>query len=253
MKKTEVVAAEWPAPAAVRALTTTRLGGYSSGAWAGFNLATHVDDDPAAVAANRALLQQAYALPAEPCWLEQVHGTAVCTAGESDDNCADAAFARGPGSVCAVLTADCLPLLLCDRAGREVAAVHAGWRGLLAGVIEQAVGRFRAPRDSVLVWMGPAIGPRVFEVGDEVRAAFVAEDVDCAGCFTATRSGHWLADLYALARHRLRRLGIESIYGGELCTFSDAERFYSYRRDGATGRMASLIWLQPESDGNRDD
>lgn len=253
MKKTEVIIPDWPAAAAVRALSTTRRGGYSSGPWAGFNLADHVDDDPAAVAANRALLREAYQLPAEPRWLQQVHGTAVCLAGQADDSCADAAFTRDAGVVCAVMTADCLPLLLCDRAGSAVAAVHAGWRGLLAGVIEQAVARFGAPPNDLLAWLGPAIGPNAFEVGDEVRDAFVAEDSAAASCFSANRGGHWLADLYGLARLRLRRLGIESVYGGDQCTYSDGRRFFSYRRDGVTGRMASLIWLQPETDGQSDD
>lgn len=235
----DLILPTWPAPRNVRACTTTRDGGVSLAPYASLNLGDHVGDDPAAVSENRARLRRALELPAEPLWLTQVHGIAVA-AGQG--GCADASVAFGPGTVCTVMTADCLPLLLCDRAGTVVAAVHAGWRGLLAGVIEAAVSRLHVPGAELLAWLGPAIGPLAFEVGEEVRAAFVAEDAAAAAAFQPAPGGRWLADIYALARLRLARCGVTAVYGGELCTFSDP-RFYSYRRDGVTGRMASLIWL----------
>jgi len=241
----ELIAADWPAPARVRAYATTRIGGVSAAPYAGLNLAGHVGDDPAAVAANRRLLREALRLPAEPLWLEQVHGTAVVEAAQAACECqADASIATRPGTVCVVMTADCLPLLLCDRAGTRVAAVHAGWRGLNAGVIEATVERLGVVPDSLLVWLGPAIGPAAFEVGDEVRSAFVAHDPAAAAAFKPSPGGRWLADLYALARQRLAGCGVTAVYGGGLCTYSDATRFYSYRRDGVTGRMASLVWCE---------
>ena len=235
----------WPAPPQVRALTTTRRGGTSSGAYASLNLAAHVGDRPDCVARNRALLIRQARLPAEPLWLEQVHGCEVVDIGAGTaGGRADAAIARGAGRVCAVLTADCLPLLLCDRAARAVAAVHAGWRGLAAGVIEAAVARLAVPRQDLLCWLGPAIGPGAFEVGHEVRRRFVRQDAAAASAFRLRDNGRWLADLYALARLRLTTLGIGSVHGGGRCTYSEAQRFFSYRRDGATGRMASLIWIE---------
>lgn len=239
------LAADWPAPTHVHAGTTLRQGGVSQPPWDSLNLAGHVDDDPAAVAQNRRRL----GLPAGPVWLTQEHGRDVVNAatvapGESPR--ADASFSTRPGVICAVLTADCLPLLLTDRAGSRVAAVHAGWRGLAAGIIEATVTALEVSPDELLAWLGPAIGPAAYEVGDEVRAAFVGHDPQAAACFEATRPGHGLLDLYALARRRLQRLGVNAVYGGGLCTFSDTERFFSYRRDGVTGRMASLIWLGDE-------
>jgi len=235
---------DWPAPSWVRAASSTRRGGLSRGPYAGWNLGDHVGDDPAAVAANRALLRERLALPAEPLWLRQVHG---CTVAEGEGGCeADAALALGPGQVCAVLTADCLPLLLCDRAGTRVAAVHAGWRGLAAGVIEAAIARLGAAPAELLVWMGPAIGADAFEVGDEVRRAFLADGSTGADtAFRPSPNGRWLADLYALAASRLRALGVTEVRGGGLCTYADKERFFSFRRDGVTGRMASLVWIEP--------
>ena len=253
MRKIDAIVPDWPAPTSVRALTTTRAGGVSRGPWAALNLAAHVDDDPAAVAANRARLIEAFGLPAEPLWLDQVHGTAVHVSGYRRGTCADACFADRPGAVCAVLTADCLPVLICDRSGTAVAAAHAGWRGLLAGVIEQTLAHFDAAAADLLVWLGPAIGPQAFEVGDEVRSAFLADDDAADVHFLPHRPGHWLADLYGLARLRLQRRGVAAIHGGGLCTYNDSDRFYSYRRDGVTGRMASLIWLQTRFDGNSDD
>ena len=293
---------DWPAPARVRCVSTTRLRdagpGMSRGVYACFNLGDHVGDDPAAVAANRAWLAEK--IGGEPCWLQQVHGQRVIDAAaqsrassgqNADAPAADAAFARQRGVICAVMTADCLPVLLCDAAGSVVAAVHAGWRGLLGGVLEAAVAGMNAPGDALLAWLGPAIGPQAFEVGAEVRAAFVAADATADAAFQpiavagegerdaeravknlasaamsastgeanaasgtqhsgeafdrphAPHARKYLADIYGLARQRLMRLGVRRIYGGGLCTVSDAERFFSYRRDGVTGRMATLIWL----------
>ena len=240
----ELLKPDWPVPSQVRAVITTRCGGVSRGAFDSFNLADHVGDDEAAVRQNRQRLAVRGRLPGEPFWLCQVHGCDVADSGKDQPGCsADAVYSDRPGTVCAVLTADCLPLLLTDRRGREVCAVHAGWRGLAAGVIEKALSRMNAPAESLLAWLGPAIGAAAFEVGGEVRQAFVAgaEQDDCA--FVPGRAGRWQADIYLLARQRLTRAGVGFIGGGDYCTVTDRERFYSYRRDGVTGRMASLIWL----------
>lgn len=253
---------DWPAPARVRALSTTRQGGVSRGPYGvaggmpgGLNLGTHVGDDAADVARNRARL--AACLPSMPQWLEQVHGCAVATVdhvaapGDSVPR-ADASVALTPGHVCAVMTADCLPVLLCDAQGTVVGAAHAGWRGLCNGVIEATLARMQAAAGGAaprwLAWLGPAIGPDAFEVGAEVREAFLAqarphEQAAVAAAFRAGAAGKYLADIYALARTRLARAGCVDIHGGAACTVADAERFYSYRRDGVTGRMASLVWL----------
>jgi polyphenol oxidase len=251
----EFLLPRWPAPRAVRAAVTTRAGGVSQGPYAAFNLAGHVGDDPVAVVENRRRLREALALPAEPLWLEQVHGCAVAECGRDLAGArADAAFAEGPGAVCAVLTADCLPLLLCNRSGSRVAAAHAGWRGLAEGVIEAALGRFPDPPAELLAWLGPAIGPAAFEVGAEVRAAFLAQRPADAEAFrpappklvppSRLQADTWLANLYRLAYNRLLAHGVGWIGGGEHCTLSDPDRFFSYRRDGTTGRMASLIWIE---------
>lgn len=233
---------DWPAPVNVQARVTTREGGSSTGPWRGLNLASHVGDDPAHVVLNRAWLRSQ--LPAEPCWLEQVHGVDCVVAMPSDNTPrADASVSFESGLVCAVLTADCLPVLFCTLDGQRVGAAHAGWRGLLAGVLENTIAAMAAPPAQIMAWFGPAIGPQAFEVGDEVRAAFVARDADASSAFVA-HGEKWLADIYALARLRLQAIGVHAIYGGDLCTVSDAERFYSYRRDGATGRLASLIWRE---------
>ncbi len=233
---------DWPAPPQVRGLMTTRAGGVSHAPWASLNLGDHVGDDPAHVAANRAHLRQQ--LPAEPGWLKQVHSARVVELGRDDHFEADAAFTREPGRVCAVLTADCLPVLFCDRAGSVVAAAHAGWRGLAGGVLEAAVAAMQVPPGEVLAWMGAAIGPQAFEVGDDVREAFVAQHAEAAAAFVSQPvPGKWLADIYRLARIRLARVGVHAVYGGGRCTFNETDRFFSYRRDGVTGRMASLVWL----------
>lgn len=240
----EFITPDWPAPERVRALTTTRRGGISLPPFDSLNLGDHVGDDPAAVAENRRRLVTELGLPGEPRWLIQVHGTCSADAASVSRGCeADASYTDQPEVVCAVLTADCLPLLLCDRKGRQVAAVHAGWRGLLNGVIEQTITALGAG-DELLAWLGPAIGPAAFEVGEEVREAFLADDSAADTAFAPSPNGRWLADIYALARWRLQRAGVASVSGGEHCTYSEAERFYSYRRDGRTGRMASLIWIE---------
>lgn len=234
---------DWPAPMNVRALCTTRGGGVSVGAYAGLNLGDHVGDDAVAVATNRARLRAS--LPTEPLWLKQVHGTrCVVAEASAPGSAADASVSFVPGTVCAVLTADCLPLLMCDAAGTVVAAAHAGWRGLLAGVIESTVTAMQRPAAELLVWFGPAIGPSAFEVGDEVRAAFVAHDGQAVAAFTSHGEGKWLCDLHLLARQRLAALDIRRVTSTDFCTFTERERFFSYRRDGATGRMASCIWLE---------
>jgi YfiH family protein len=234
----------WPAPAHVRTYSTTRIGGHSKPPYHELNLADHVGEETA-VAANRALLVQCLNLPSVPVWLKQVHGIHVVTATPDHINCAaDASIATKPGQVCVVLTADCLPVLFCDRAGRCVAAAHAGWRGLAGGILEATLQRFSVPTQDILVWLGPAIGPQVFEVGKEVRAAFVDYLPQAEEAFTPTRDGHWLADLYLLARQRLAHQGVTAVFGGDFCTYTDIKRFYSYRRDKVTGRMASLIYLE---------
>lgn len=240
------ISADWPAPPHVHAGTTTRRGGVSRAPYDSLNLATHVGDEETAVRENRRILRETLALPAEPLWLSQVHGTDVAAVnGTVKSECeADASLSREVGQVCVVMTADCLPLLFCDRAGTVVAAAHAGWRGLLDGVIEATIRQMQIPADELLVWLGPAIGPDAFEVGAELRQGFIEKDAEAAAAFRPScNSGKWMADLYQLARLRLARCGIEAVYGGGLCSFQDREHFFSYRRDGATGRMASLIWM----------
>jgi YfiH family protein len=241
---------DWPVPAGVHALITTRAGGVSHAPYASLNLGDHVGDDPAAVVANRQRLRQALVGTGEPVWLEQVHGTRVIDASVVRDGAApeqaDAAFASRPGVCCVVMTADCLPVLFCDAAGSVVAAAHAGWRGLCAGILEQTVAAMAVPAHTLLAYLGPAIGPHAFIVGDDVREAFVARGAAAAKAFSPQAPGKWLADIYQLARLRLAGCGVEQVFGGAWCTVGDATRFFSYRRDGRTGRMASLIWRTPE-------
>ena len=238
---------DWPVPTRVRSLITRRDGGVSLAPYASLNLGAHVGDDPLSVAENRRRL--ADHLPASPCWLEQVHGTTLVDAaglGVAEVPVADGAFARAPGVVCAVMTADCLPVLLCDQAGSVVAAVHAGWRGMQAGILERAVEALAVPAVRLLAYLGPAIGPQAFEVGDEVRNAFLAAHQEAVAAFLPAPqppAHKWLADIYLLARQSLRRAGVDAIYGGGSCTVREAQHFFSYRRDGVTGRMAALIWL----------
>lgn len=246
----ELIVPDWPAPSNVHAATTTRVGGSSLPPYDSLNMAGHVGDEPAAVAANRQQVAETLSLPDSPHWLSQVHGTGVAnldleTTGLPE---ADASMTRQAGCVCAVLTADCLPVLFCDKAGSRVAAAHAGWRGLAAGVLEATVASLDIPSNEILAWLGPAIGPRSFEVGDEVYQSFVSQDAETASAFSPSSPDHWYADLYQLARFRLNKVGVTEVFGGGLCTFEDGQRFYSYRRDGKTGRMASLIWLENSAD-----
>ena len=241
-----VIRPDWSMPANVRALLTTRLGGCSLPPYDSFTLGEHVGDEPEAVARNRAMLREM--LPAEPLWLSQVHGCAVADADVpvAGVPVADAAVAREPGRVCVVMTADCLPVLFCDDDGSVVAAAHAGWRGLAGGVLEAAIAKMAVPPARLRAWLGPAIGPGSFEVGDEVREVFVSMNPEAAQAFVQAQTpGKWLADLFMLARQRLLAAGVERIEGGGVCTVGNPERFYSYRRDRQTGRFATLVWLEP--------
>jgi len=242
----EVIQPDWQLPDNVRAFCTTRVGGVSKGEYCSNNLALHVDDAESDVLENRLRLSEKFAMPSQPIWLNQVHSTMVADASTdmpNDEIEADASYTNQKGIVLSVMTADCLPILLCDKSGTQVAAVHAGWRGLLDGIIENAVNRFSVKGPDVVAWLGPAIGPLAFEVGADVRDGFVEKDLDAIQAFRLCSEHKWLANIYQLARQRLNNMGIESIFGGDFCTFTDEERFYSYRRDKVCGRMASLIWL----------
>jgi YfiH family protein len=232
---------QWPASPRVKSCVTTRSGGVSAAPYQGLNLGDHVGDDPVCVRKNRERLVSM--LGCQPAWLQQVHGIGVVEANPAQVDVADASWSATVGVACAVMTADCLPVLFCDRAGTRVAAAHAGWRGLAAGVLEATLDQLGVPAEEVLVWLGPAIGPQAFEVGDEVREAFVIQHPQADSAFLpSANAGKFMADIYQLARIRLAARGVESVYGGGLCTFTDP-RFYSYRNSAQTGRFASLIWL----------
>ena len=234
---------DWPAPPNVRAVVTTRGGGASAGPYASLNLGDRVGDEPSAVERNRARLRTF--LPAEPLWLHQVHGSEVVDVETALPLLrADGAVARTRAAVCAVLTADCLPVLLASRAGEAVGIAHAGWRGLAAGVIEATVARMIVAPGAIVAWLGPGIGRQVYEVGRDVRDAFVARDPGAAEAFSPTRASKYLADLCALAKRRLAAAGVKAVYGGGFCTYEDSARFFSHRRDRTTGRFASLVWLE---------
>lgn len=242
MHKPEFIIPDWPAPANVKALQTTRAGGISTGSYASLNLGDHVKDNPLHVAHNRQSLSPF--LPTEPVWLQQVHGIRVIDA--STSSCletADASFSTRKEVVCVTMTADCLPVLLCDEAGTVVAAIHAGWRSLCDGVIEAAVEVMPGEASHLMAWLGPAIGPEAFEVGGEVRQQFIVQDAQAEAAFRP-HGNKWLGDLYTIARQRLQSSGITRIYGGGRCTYSEPESFFSFRRDGDTGRMATFIWLE---------
>ncbi|WHP32519.1 purine nucleoside phosphorylase YfiH [Trabulsiella odontotermitis] len=241
---TKIIVPQWPAPQGVVACSSTRVGGVSLPPYDSLNLGAHCGDDLAHVEENRARMFAAGGLPSEPVWLEQVHGKEVLTltGGTYDSKRADAAYSHIPGQVCAVMTADCLPVLFCNRAGTEVAAAHAGWRGLCAGVLEETVACFADLPENIMAWLGPAIGPDAFEVGPEVRDAFMAKDANADRAFRPAGEKYY-ADIYQLARQRLANVGVEQVYGGDRCTFSQKDDFFSYRRDKITGRMASFIWL----------
>lgn len=233
---------DWPAPASVRACVTTRAGGVSQAPYAGLNLGAHVGDDPLSVIQNRLRLTAHFGIL--PAWLSQVHGVRVVEADPSRVLEADASWTSTPGIACTAMTADCLPALFCNQAGTRVAAAHAGWRGLAAGMLEATVRSFDGPPEQVMVWLGPAIGPQRFEVGAEVREAFLATHPQAADAFVpVAEPGKFMADIYALARIRLAAVGVTAVYGGGLCTVED-ERFFSYRRGSPTGRFASLVWLE---------
>lgn len=233
--------ADWPAPEFIQAGTTLRRGGVSKAPYDSFNLASHVGDESEAVEQNRRLLN----LPNAPQWLEQIHSTAAVLLPCKDDiPKADASYTSKINTVCVVMTADCLPVLITDKEGSCVAAIHAGWRGLCDGVIEATIKKLPAAAENLLVWLGPAIGPDVYEIGEEVYDAFTKRDNEAKRAFTVTSEQHWLFDIYHLAKLRLNRVGVDNIYGGEHCTLTEKEDFFSYRRDGVTGRTASMIWIE---------
>lgn len=243
--RAEWIHPDWPAPKNVRALSTTRAGGVSTGVYASLNLAEHVGDVPASVSENRARLQ-AHLGGVRPGWLQQVHGTRVARFdGAAVDEPADASVTGVRGEACVIMTADCLPVLLCDAKGTQVAAAHAGWRGLSAGVLEATLRAMDTDPGKTLAWCGPAIGPKAYEVGEEVRRVFVAHDTAASAAFQPGGSaGKWWCNLYMLTHQRLTAAGVERIYGGGYCTYMDQERFFSYRRAGECGRMATLVWLE---------
>ncbi|MBI5447281.1 MAG: peptidoglycan editing factor PgeF [Gammaproteobacteria bacterium] len=243
-----MITPHWPAPAHVRAYTTTRKGGVSQGPYAQLNLSSQVGDDPNAVNTNRHLLRQHLSLPNDPIWLHQAHTVHVLCIDEktssSADDPHDASYTQRRAQVCAVLTADCLPLLLCNKTGTLVAAIHAGWRGLAAGVIEHTLQQLPAKSDELLVWLGPAMGPQAFELGPEAKESLLTHaPAGSEAAFRPASPGKWWGDMYELARIRLRAQGVRAIYGGDYCTYTQSDLFYSYRRDKTTGRMASLIYL----------
>jgi len=238
----EFIYPDWPAPENVRSISTSRLGGVSQGVFASNNLALHVGDDGENVRINRQRLKALCSLPAEPTWLTQIHSNIVVNCDEVSCE-ADASYTDQINQICVVMTADCLPILLCDKSGQQIAAVHAGWRGLLNNVIENSLARFHGSTNDIIAWLGPAIGKEVFEVGNEVYDAFVERHNAAADFFRARENNKYLADMVGLAKLRLKLVGVSGIYGGQYCTFSDEARFFSYRRDGVCGRMASLIWL----------
>jgi YfiH family protein len=245
MPKLAFIQPNWPAPANVHAASTLRSGGVSREPYDTFNLAAHVGDELQAVTENRRLLKSALRLSAEPAWLEQIHSDIVVeVASASPPPRADASVARIAGSVCAILTADCLPVLFCSRDGDRVAAAHAGWRGLAAGILDTTVGSLGLPGGELIAWLGPAISQQAYEVGDDVRIACLARDSGAASAFKPNARGRWQCDLYQLARRNLAQLGVHAVYGGDYCTYADSDRFYSFRRDGQCGRMATLVWME---------
>ena len=235
------ISPDWPAPANIHALTTLRSGGVSEGNFARFNLAAHVNDAEEHVLANRHLLKSALSLINEPKWLNQTHTTKIVCADQLQTLVeADASYTQEKQCVCVVLTADCLPILLCDAKGDSIAAIHGGWRGLLNGILENSLAKL--PKSRLMAWLGPAIGPQCFEVGAEVRAAFLAKNAMFSAAFELQKNQKYLADIYLIARLILNKAGVTEVYGGQFCTVTDTERFFSYRRTGQTGRMATLIW-----------
>jgi len=242
---TAFITPDWPAPAAIKSLSTTRQGGVSNTPYDQLNLATHVGDSAAAVSSNRQGLIELARLPEAPRWLNQTHGTTVVNSLDWQlDMDADACYSTSANHVCTVMTADCLPVLICDKQARFVAAIHAGWRGLAAGIIEKTITHYHASPSELMVWLGPAIGPNQFEVGTDVYDIFTEQSTVAKHAFVQTDSSHYLADIYQLARLRIQQTGVDAIYGGNFCTASDPSLFFSYRRDNRCGRMASMIWIE---------
>ncbi|MDQ3563061.1 MAG: peptidoglycan editing factor PgeF [Pseudomonadota bacterium] len=240
-----LITPDWPAARGIRACATTRAGGMSLAPYDSFNLAGHTGDDPAAVRANRNALYTALGTGAPPRWLEQQHGARVIDPADPDAGPhADGTCTSAQGAVCAVLTADCLPVLLCDRDGTRVAALHCGWQGIARGIIEAGIAAMQRPPSRLLAWLGPAIGPTVYEVGEEVREVFTSLTGTLAAVFQPASAGHWHLDLTGAARMLLEQHGVSSIYGNDRCTYTEADFFFSHRRDGVTGRMATCIWLE---------
>jgi YfiH family protein len=245
MHNISFIKANWPAPININAYTTTRLGGASQFPFASFNLADHVGDELNLVQKNRHLLQALLKLPQQPIWLNQTHSNIAIEVDPNVrlNNIADAAYTSKPKVACVILTADCLPILLTNQTGNEIAAIHAGWRGLAAGIIANTINYFNSPASQLLAWLGPAIGPEIFEVGHEVREQFIQQNSEASIAFKPSANGRWLADLYQLATLALAKLGVTAVYGKPTCTFNHSELFFSYRRNNITGRMASLIWF----------
>ncbi len=247
MKKIIAIKPNWPAPINVHAFTTTRIGGVSHQPYDHFNLALHVGDDAAHVLENRNLLKQHFHLPNEPIWLNQVHGTTVFPAANANsigEPEADACIANHPNQICTIMTADCLPILICNQTGNSVAAIHAGWKGLLAGIIEKTISNMHITPSSLIAWIGPGIRQANFQIGSEVRDLFMQQDHSFEDAFLFQYEDKWLADLYLIAIKQLQKMGVTHIYDCGLCTFDDEEQFFSYRRDKTTGRMATLIWFE---------
>lgn len=249
MSRATFITPDWPAARWIKTYATTRYaGGVSLAPYDSLNLAARAGDVPAAVNANREFVKQELSIPSEPGWLEQPHGALVIDPGTDQERAADGACTRTPKAVCVVMTADCLPILLCDRAGTQVAALHGGWRGLASGIIDAGLERMQCNRSEILAWLGPAISVGHYEVGTPVRDQVLARYSSCRTAFEPSRAGHWFFDLYEAARTLLDRGGVKAVYGGEVCTYAEPERFFSYRRDGVTGRMASFIWIEEPSE-----
>ncbi len=247
IRPVDLILPEWPAPGHIKAASTTRRGGVSGAPWHSLNLATHVSDDMHNVRQNREILSIRLHFSGEPVWLEQVHGSDVIVADIGGHQPCDASITRQEKLACAVLTADCLPVLFTDHSGTVVAAAHAGWRGLAAGILENTVHKMSVPMPEILAWMGPAIGPKNFSVGRDVYQVFTGFSEEAGRAFTAVDDSRWLCDIYSLARLRLNAMGVTGIYGGGRCTYEEKDSFYSFRRDGVTGRMASLIWINHDA------
>lgn len=243
--KQHYIIPNWPAPDNIRAYTTTRLSGYSHPPYNSFNLSLTVGDDPKIVTRNREKLIQELALPETPCWLKQMHGKEVVDLDQYPLNpSGDACFTHTHSKVCVILAADCLPILICNHQGTEIAAIHAGWRGLLTGIIEGTIKALSSPPKQLLAWLGPAIGPTVFELNTTIRVDFLNNNPQNSDCFQQRNGNRWFANIYQLAGNSLKQCGVQTIYGGERCTYTEKDYFYSHRRDnGKTGRMASLIWI----------